>query len=177
MIRLSSVLAAMALAVAAWPAEAAAFLHFSLGGAHSAEFEVPEFPTPSSFGAGVSLTLAGVSGTFDGATGIRTIVFRNGSGLGGLAVVGLFDVTGPQTYLGPEAAPHLLAGDYALTDRATGAAVGLAVFPAAGGGVPEPAAWTLVIGGLGLLGARLRRRRVAVQAGPPSFAHHPQRGW
>jgi hypothetical protein len=32
------------------------------------------------------------------------------------------------------------------------------------GGVPEPAAWTLMIGGFGLVGAALRRRRFAVAA-------------
>jgi hypothetical protein len=34
----------------------------------------------------------------------------------------------------------------------------------AGGGVPEPASWALMIGGFGLAGATLRRRRSAVAA-------------
>lgn len=46
-------------------------------------------------------------------------------------------------------------GDWTLTVRGPGTVV-----PGGSGGVPEPAAWGMLIGGFGLAGAAMRRRRV-----------------
>lgn len=45
-----------------------------------------------------------------------------------------------------------------------GATFSLAAEPTQTGGVPEPASWALMIGGFGMTGAALRRRRTAVAA-------------
>lgn len=53
---------------------------------------------------------------------------------------------------------------YQFYSRANGANAGNFALTQVGGGVPEPASWALMIGGFGLAGAALRRRRAAVTA-------------
>jgi len=75
-------------------------------------------------------------------------------------------------YAGPRSNPYLVFADYSHTvhtylDAGAGApdVVGMSghdyAMPTAGGGVPEPAAWALMLGGFGLTGAALRGRRKA----------------
>ncbi|HWF00676.1 MAG TPA: PEPxxWA-CTERM sorting domain-containing protein [Caulobacteraceae bacterium] len=52
-----------------------------------------------------------------------------------------------------------LVGGYALSD-ASNAGQGFASFSLVGGAAPEPSSWALMIGGVALVGAILRRRRV-----------------
>ena len=60
------------------------------------------------------------------------------------------DGPGPETYRFYSRASGVNAGNFALTQ--------------VGGAVPEPASWALMIGGFGLAGAALRRRRTTVTA-------------
>ena len=53
---------------------------------------------------------------------------------------------------------------YQFFSRANGADFGNFALTQVGGAVPEPASWALMIGGFGLAGAALRRRRTTVSA-------------
>jgi hypothetical protein len=68
-------------------------------------------------------------------------------------------VFGPQVYSGPESAPIFATGTYAGADQTNGLAGTLTITA-----VPEPATWAMMILGLGMTGALLRRRNGAVVA-------------
>jgi hypothetical protein len=53
---------------------------------------------------------------------------------------------------------------FSVTDEAFDVGLDAVSVDQAGGGVPEPAAWALMLGGFGLVGATLRRRRSTIAA-------------
>ncbi len=153
-----AIIAAAALIPAA-SAFAVPAVHIESGGPGFLSFTIAQLPTPASFESGNSFTLTNVAGVFDGIVGKRTIDFFSNNLGGGFQVVGGPGIISQQIFIHDESAPFIEVGDYFAEDRATGANVGLIVF--GGGtiaGVPEPAAWALMIGGFGLVGMRLRRR-------------------
>lgn len=162
--RLSAVAASLAL-LCAFPAAAATLVHFELGGPHSASFDIRQQPLPTSYALGSSFDLAGVTGVFDGAAGIRTVRFFNNALDGGFSVVGDFVANYTQLYSGTEARPSIYTGDFLLVDPVTGATSGLIIYQSGTvGDIPEPATWMTLIAGFGLVGAGLRHRRRAVRA-------------
>jgi hypothetical protein len=68
---------------------------------------------------------------------------------------------GPQLFTGTVEAPTFKTGTFALDDGAETLTISAA---AGGGGVPEPASWTLMVLGFGGLGAALRQRRAGARA-------------
>ena len=82
---------------------------------------------------------------------------------GGLFSSELFDLYGPQVFSGTTDAPLFAAGVFTL---AVGSPVGpqtetLTITDTAAS-VPEPASWAMMVGGFGLIGAAMRRKKVAV---------------
>ena len=141
------------------PAFAVAAVHFEAGAPGFVSFTIAQLPTPASFALGSSFTLTNVAGIFEGIVGKRTIDFFNNSRGGGFQVVGGPGITSQQVFIGAESAPFIEVGDSSAQDTATGRNVGLIIFGGGTiGGVAEPAAWALMIGGFGLVGTRLRRR-------------------
>ena len=84
---------------------------------------------------------------------------NNGGGIGiDAGSVLRYFADGPQLFAGTTAAPTLLAGTYALAPTSGYSASTLTITSVAAA-VPEPSSWALMIGGLGLVGGRLRRAR------------------
>jgi hypothetical protein len=120
----------------------------------------------SVFGTGLGESQTGSSGTFfpsfpiSGALG--TPIYLNAL-LGafvdssGVVLSEFAPGDGPYTILAPSGTVALLFGvnDDIFSDNTGALTIGVTGLP----GVPEPAAWTLMIGGLGVTGAALRRRR------------------
>lgn len=162
---IAKALLATVVLAAAVPATAATRVHVEAGGPGFISFDIADQPVPAAFVAGGSFTLTNVSGTFAGVAGKRTIDFFNNSLGGGFQVAGGPGINSQQVYINGEAKPFIESGDYFATDRATGSSVGLIIFQNGTiGGVPEPTVWALMIGGFGLVGVGLRRRRVPVTA-------------
>ena len=158
--RLVTSILAMAVAVAAAPAWAVSYVHFSLGGAHTAEFDIVQSPTPNSYSTLQSFVVDNVAGTFDGVAETRSLRFFKTSFSGGFQVIDAFIVNGAELYSGTEAAPTFLTGDYSLSDYFTRRTAGLAIYPTSGP-VPEPASWAMLLTGFALIGTAARRRRTA----------------
>jgi len=75
---------------------------------------------------------------------------------GGVYRIGFLDISfdGPPNFL------VLEDGGIGFTNDGVGVVADFVIAPlAAAGGVPEPAGWTMMIGGFGLAGAAMRRRR------------------
>lgn len=136
-----------------------------------ASFQIDATPTvdPVNVAAGAAFALANVAGIFQSGQTIRTtpqtITFYNASLRGGL-IVGA-DATflaydGPQLYTGPEAAPTLRTGNFTLSNLNSGSQVRLTITQVAA--VPEPASWTMMLTGFGLVGGMMRYRRRTTRA-------------
>ena len=158
------VLGALSFAAMAFasPASAAIYL-FELLGDHEASFLLDSSPSP----------LPG--DVFDGSFGLRDVaaelegspvqlfglVFYASSGEGGfdlyLPTGDVAELAGPQLYTGDDSAPTFLLGTFELVQRGNDAIHQLTISDTAA--VPEPAAWVLMIGGFGLAGSVVRRRR------------------
>jgi len=162
---LSGALAALALSAA--PANAVD-LTFTISGDYSAQFILPESPAvdPTWVVDGNNFAITGVPGFAESSNGKGALVFFNKDFGGGLLIADdgdpffwLFDATdGNQYYSGAESAPTFLAGTYLLEGLSTRGNFTLTI-AAAGGAVPEPASWAMMIGGFALAGAAMRRPR------------------
>ena len=158
-----SLIAVGALALAT-PALAVTAVHFETGGAHPVSFDIAEQPLPVTFVSGSSFILNGVKGIFDGVAGKRSIQFFNNSLNGGFKVAGGPGIVSQQVYIHDESIPFIEVGDYSAQDRTSGVNAGLLIFENGTiGSVPEPAAWLMMIGGFGMVGAMRRTwRRVSL---------------
>jgi hypothetical protein len=152
---------AIALALAS-PAQAATYL-FSITGDYTASFKLASSPTPDFVDPGNVFAVAKVPGFADSSNGFADITFFSGAFAGllisdnGDNFTWLLDAVGPQLYTGDEAAPTFKTGAFALTGLGTPGAFTLRI-----AAVPEPETWGLMIVGLGLAGAAMRRGKPRV---------------
>ena len=137
----------------------AAILTFTLSGDYSAVFQIDSSPV-------VDLDHFDhfhiYEAAFPGASGLADLAFYDSSALGGLGVqdidtgVVLVDAGGPQLFTGTTANPTFRTGTFALSGFG-GESYTLTI-----AGVPEPASWAMMIGGIGAAGGALRRRKANV---------------
>ncbi len=153
-------LAAAALLMTACPAWAAPLIFNYSGAQGSLSFTLadPSNPDVATPGVGVEYVVSGlengVASDFGGG-----VIFASADFFGGFQTLdGNFTTSGAQLYSGSESAPTfnlgpvtLVGPDGVTTDGA------LTIAPAAA--APEPSTWALLIAGVGLAGAALRRRR------------------
>jgi hypothetical protein len=149
--------AALAFAATA-QAETLLFSYAEAGGINFS-FEQSSTPTPITFTSGVDTvtSVADWSGSVGPYTSIAWYNFSNN---------GMFDTSdgkyvifGPQVYTGTEGNPVFAPGVFTgqdLTDRETGT---LTITDIASGGVPEPAAWALMLVGFATTGVAFRASR------------------
>ena len=152
---------AAAFALSAAPAQAATLL-FTITGDLNAQFELESSPTPDLAVDGFLFVINGISGFPGATTGLADVGFYNGNFGGGMLALDsatdgyLLDAPGPQLFSGTESAPTFVTGIYELTGLLTPGNFTLTI--ASITPVPEPASWALMIGGMALAGAALRRR-------------------
>lgn len=158
--------AATAAIVPATSAQAASYL-FTITGDYSASFELDSNPTPDDFGVGGGFTIWDVPGFPDALLGIADVTFYNSGIGGGLGIEDFFGgvtlllTDGSQLYSGSEETPTLLTGTFALTEF-QGPGTYTLVVRDLSAAVPEPGTWALMIGGFGLVGAGMRRKKTKV---------------
>ena len=164
--RLTLIVSVAALAATLSAPAHAALLNFTLTGSRDATFQLDSNPMPDIFSSSVfgdQIQFANVDGTFGGVDGTApSIGFGSGVfaslNINGTAL-GFTQFAGPALFSGTAAAPVFSTGVFNLTSIVSGSST-LTISEAAGAGVvPEPGAWALMIGGFGLTGAMLRRRR------------------
>ena len=148
---------------AALPAFATTVVKIS-GGDPTLTFTIPDQPTAANTLDGVQLGYQNVAAMLDGtAVTIPYIVFNPEVYGGGITTAPVdyhpyaFDT--PQLYSGQESNPKFGSSSYDLTNDETGQEDRLTISAA-----PEPATWAVMLLGVGLVGARLRRRSRAVCA-------------
>ncbi|MCU6453898.1 PEPxxWA-CTERM sorting domain-containing protein [Sphingomonas sp. A2-49] len=160
---------AAAIVAAASPAAVSAeMLQFTLSGpttGYSASWSLDDAITPDQWTDGQGFELERVAGSFPGSTANEAYIgFFALSNDGGLSLADadspalLVTLRGDQLYTGPEAAPTLRRGVFALTDGKGLAGYTLTVAP-----VPEPAVWLTMILGFAVVGGALRTRRTTVR--------------
>lgn len=177
--KLSILFTAAALSAAATPAEAR-LLQYTLTGTDTngkiefASFQIDDQPVilPGNFQSGQGFRVKFVAGTFrygDTVKAVQDVVFGNAATGGGFFTLETNDPTGDtdfldvvasQLYTGPESAPTLITGDFAVNDTFSFAPLRLQVTAA----VPEPATWGMMIAGFAAVGGALRRRRAGALA-------------
>jgi len=160
---------AAALAIAA-PANAT-ILQYTLTGldgtgtVEAASFQLDSTKAPSAFNAS-AFAFYDVAGIFTYGTITQTledIIFYTSALDGGFFTSDYVVTTaGPQLFTGSTSAPVLSTGTFALTDYYTGGNLTLTVTPVGVSSVPEPASWAMMIGGFGVIGGAMRRRRTKV---------------
>lgn len=146
-------------------------LLFTLTGSRQAVFVLDSNPTPSSVSA-FQTNFTDVNGSFGGVDGVASLInfgavtdFPFVATLNILAPnIGFTQFSGGQIFSGTLASPMFNIGTYALNNPFFGGPALLTISDGSGTGsaVPEPASWAMLIGGFGLVGASLRRRRVAM---------------
>lgn len=158
-IALFTAAAAIGLATSA-PASADPF-KFVITGDYSASFVLDSNPMPDAAFTGSYFTLWDVPGFPDAVLGVADISFFNAINGGGLGIEDFYGINlllltdGPQLYSGTEANPFFKTGTFALSEYQGTGSYSLTISAL---GVPEPAAWGMMIAGFGLAGAALRRR-------------------
>lgn len=169
---MKSLIALMGIAAAsltAAPADAA-LLNFSIDGPYTASWTLDSDPRPNFSSRGYTFSLYDVKGGFPGAsTSVVDLIFYNQDFEGGFGIIdfyaddtpddaALLVTTGPQIYSGTEDAPAFRPGVFQLTDFYNPNNYTLTISGVNGAAVPEPATWTMMILGFGMVGAALRRR-------------------
>ena len=123
-------------------------------------------PVNVAFNAGFAATLTSLDLDVAGYSPTTlTIYDKNGATLLSVSVVltfGSFSDPGTYSHYGVTSSNGI--GGFSFTGGASGNTSIDNIVVNGGSAVPEPATWTLMIGGFGLAGAALRRRRVAVPA-------------
>lgn len=150
-------------AATALPAYAAPLV-FTLTGSRTATFQFDTNPTPSSFNSGAfssQSSFNSVSGVFGGVVGTASINFGTGSAADlniSSANLGFTQFSGPVLFSGTSSAPVFTIGVYNLASIVSGSSV-LTITQGAVSAAPEPGVWALMLGGTGLAGLALRRRK------------------
>ena len=140
-------------------------LKFTIVGDYTASFVLPSSPSPDVAFDGSYFTIFDVPGFDDAAFGVADLDFYNQAIGGGIGIrdfyrnVDLLLTDGPQLYSGPESSPTFLLGSYALTDYFGSGDTYTLTISSLSATVPEPASWAMMIAGMGMAGAALRRRR------------------
>lgn len=150
------------------PASAVPLVFNFSGPSGTALFQLDSNPTPD-----FSSTLIGsdqfgfnnVAGVFGGTPGVAsTISFGSGSIFSAFSItapnLGFTQFSSPTLFTGSRTAPVFSPGSFTLINPFFGN--GSLTISAATAAVPEPASWAMMIGGFGLVGAAVRRRKVAV---------------
>ena len=166
-----STLCVSAIALAAATSANAGPLLFSFSGpSGTAVFQLDSNPTPDytnsySFLPGSdSFGFNDVAGIFGGTPGVASTI-NFGEGLfAALNIqapgVGFTQFSGPTLFSGSFDAPVFSVGTFTLINPFLGNGT---LTIAQAGAVPEPAAWTLMLGGFGAIGMTMRSRRKAVR--------------
>jgi hypothetical protein len=133
---------------------------FTLSGDFSASWQLDSEAIPDLVIDGVVIGYLDIAGTYANAvSNVADIYFFPASNGGGLFIddyVGeqtLLSTYGPEIYTGSPESPVFVPGTYALTDVNDVGSYTLTISP-----VPEPATYAMLLGGLVLTGAALRRR-------------------
>jgi PEP-CTERM motif len=151
--------AAIAAAALCGSAANAELYNFNLGGDYSATWQIDTDNPPDYVDPGSYIAFYDVAGNFEGALGGYADVgfyhIDSGGGLDITDYVGnsvLLVTDGPQLYGGSDEHPTFLAGTYTLTEF-----LGEGTYTLTISAVPEPATYGMLLAGIGLVGAALRR--------------------
>ena len=142
----------------------AALYQFNLTGDYSAQWTLDSSVAPDVSEDGVGFLIYDVSGFPDAFFGVADITFFAADAGGGLVIEdyygGAFLVVtdGPQLYTGTEDSPVFKLGSFSLTEYQGTGSYTLSISQAVAA-VPEPETYGMLLGGLGLMGVVLRRRR------------------
>lgn len=157
-----TLLASAALAALATPASALTYV-FTVSGSSEGSWELPASPVPDTVFPD-AFRIASVTGTLGGAPFTAFMEFYLSSSGGGICAgsgCSLIDLSRPQLFSGTTAAPTFVLGAYAMNDVRGNPVARLTIAEAGSVDVPEPGSRAMLILGLGLVGAGLRRRREA----------------
>ena len=146
-----------------WATAAHADLYqFTISGDYSATWQLDSEALPDEVSFGERIAYIDVVGSYDGAaTEYADIIFWNAQQDGGLTIQDyygdqvLLDSVGLQIYGGSEDSPLFMTGVYSLTELE-----GTGQYTLTISAVPEPATYGMVLAGVGLIGAVMRRRQV-----------------
>lgn len=157
-----------AASLAAAASASAATYNFAITGSQTISFQLDSSPTPPIVDPGNYFVLSGVSGTINNVGTTFDLGFGSPSyffnfGLLNNTVGTGFVSTGPTLFTGSVSSPTFSLGTFTLTPNVPGPAYSLTISQA-GGTVPEPASWAMMIAGFGLIGAIARRRRETMVA-------------
>ncbi|MBB3219715.1 PEPxxWA-CTERM sorting domain-containing protein [Pseudoduganella umbonata] len=145
-----------------WTGAANAELYtFTLSGDYSASWQLDSEAIPDDFLEEVGIAYFDVVGTYTNAVSdVADLTFYNALEGGGLSIDDyagsqvLLVTDGDQLYGGTEESPFFTAGTYALTEYE-----GTGTYTLTISAVPEPATYGMVLVGMGMVGAALRRRQ------------------
>lgn len=153
---------ASALAMGA-SAQAATFVFTS--SLYTYDFSLPDSPVTTVAVPDLGFIAPVASGNFNGApTSFPAMTFLNaaypgaGAGISYDSSFTNFFFGTVQMYSGSEATPTFINGVYSLELYGNPNVTGTLTITGVGGAVPEAATWAMMIGGLGLVGASMRRR-------------------
>ncbi len=166
---LKLILAATVAAAIAAPASAVTTYHFSLTGDYTATWSIPATAKPYNFNSVVAnffnLTFA-MPGNIDNVYALSVRSDGSGGGIviydpNALFILGgaIYSGQGDAIYTGALASPTFKSGAFTLYSPGGQQNGTLTISDTPAGGVPEPASWAMMIVGVGLTGAAMRRRR------------------